>query len=87
MTGPESSIRIVVRCFSHVRDALGAETLSLELPAGATAADGERLVRAMAPARLEGLPLRLAVNRAFSPPGTPLQDGDELALLPPVQGG
>lgn len=83
----ERRIRVLVRCFSHVRDALGAETLPLDLPEGATAADGERRVRAMAPERLEHLPLRLAVNQSFAAPETPLRDGDELALLPPVQGG
>jgi molybdopterin synthase catalytic subunit/molybdopterin converting factor small subunit len=34
-----------------------------------------------------GRSLLLAVNQALVPPDFPLQDGDELALLPPVSGG
>jgi molybdopterin synthase sulfur carrier subunit len=28
-----------------------------------------------------------AVNRSYAKPTTPLNDGDEVALLPPVSGG
>jgi molybdopterin converting factor small subunit len=31
--------------------------------------------------------LRVAVNHAFAAPDTPLQDGDEVAFLPPISGG
>lgn len=31
--------------------------------------------------------LRVAVNQAFASPDTPLADGDEVALIPPVSGG
>lgn len=31
--------------------------------------------------------LRLAVNKSYSTPDTPLQPGDEIALIPPVAGG
>jgi len=80
-------ISIVVRCFSHVRDALGCGELALELPAGARAEDARRAIVARAPDRLERLPLRIAVNHAFVSADHALADGDELALIPPVQGG
>jgi molybdopterin synthase sulfur carrier subunit len=32
-------------------------------------------------------PLLAAVNREYATPETPLNDGDELALFPPVSGG
>ena len=31
--------------------------------------------------------LAVAVNREFASPDTPLQDGDEVAFIPPVAGG
>lgn len=31
--------------------------------------------------------LRFAVNQSFATRETPLQDGDEIAVLPPVSGG
>jgi MoaE-MoaD fusion protein len=31
--------------------------------------------------------LLYAVNRAYAPPGTPLGEGDEVAVIPPVSGG
>jgi molybdopterin converting factor small subunit len=38
---------------------------------------------------LAGLPTEalVAVNQAFAGPDTPLADGDEVALMPPVSGG
>jgi molybdopterin converting factor subunit 1 len=80
-------MKITLLCFSHVRDALGEERVSLELPAGATAGDAETHVRSLAPGKLAGIPLRVAVNQELVKPEAPLRDGDEVALLPPVQGG
>jgi len=80
-------VRITVRCFSHVRDALGADSLEIEIPEGARARAVEERIRQMAGRRLEGIPLRLARNRAFVEPAEPLADGDEVSLLPPARGG
>ena len=84
---PGATIRITLVCFSHVRDALGEASVRLELPRGSTAGDVERHVRALAPEKLGALPLRLAVNQELVERDAPLHDGDEVALLPPVQGG
>ena len=37
----------------------------------------------------DGLPngVRVAINQHFASPHTPLNDGDELAFLPPITGG
>jgi len=80
-------LRITLVCFSHVRDVIGESTVRLEFPRGATAGDVEAHVRALAPAKLGALPLRLAVNQNVVDRDAPLRDGDEVALLPPVQGG
>ncbi|HEV7362940.1 MAG TPA: molybdopterin converting factor subunit 1 [Solirubrobacteraceae bacterium] len=80
---------VSVRLFAMLREAARRDQLDVELADGATAGD---LVDAVA--RDAGLgavvqPGRVvvAVNREYVPAGHPLQDGDEVALIPPVSGG
>ncbi len=72
---------LTVLAFARYRALLGFERL--ELPAAATLGD------LLADARFQALPkdALLAVNQSFAPRSTPLRDGDEVALLPPVSGG
>lgn len=79
------SVRLI--CFSWVRKALESGEMVLTLPRGATGEDLEREVRTRSGGVLDGIPLRLARNREFVPMSTGLKDGDEVALIPPVQGG
>ena len=81
------SITIRLRCFSHVRDVLDTGELELSFAPGATADDVAIEVRRRANGRLDGLPFRLAVNQEFVAGDAALTDGDEVALIPPVQGG
>lgn len=66
----------------------GRDALDLDLPAGADAAHVVRLLRRPG-TPLERLPARpaIAINQSYASLDTPLNDGDELALLPPVAGG
>ena len=80
---------VSVRLFAVLREAARRDELDVELADGATAGD---LVDAVA--RDAGLgavvqPGRVvvAVNREYVPAGHALQDGDEVALIPPVSGG
>jgi molybdopterin converting factor small subunit len=72
---------ITVKCFARYRDRLGFS--ELELPAAPT------LGALLADPRFTALPPEalLAVNQSFADRATPLQDGDEVALMPPVSGG
>ena len=80
-------MRIRTLLFATYRDLAGQESLELELPAGATAADlVARLRQRPGLNRLPSEPA-LAVNQVYSPLHTELADGDEVALLPPVAGG
>jgi len=80
-------IHVTVKCFSHVKNVLARDELALELPAGATAARVKEEVLTLAGGRLDGLPLRIAVNESFVAESAELTDGDEVVLIPPVQGG
>ncbi|MDH7568790.1 MAG: MoaD/ThiS family protein [Armatimonadota bacterium] len=81
-------MRVTLLLFGPLREKAARASLMLELSAGATAVDA--LQRA---ARLAGLPgewlagVRLARNGEYCEPDTPLEEGDEVALLPPVSGG
>ena len=80
-------MNIRLRCFSHIKYALGRDELTIELTDGATAADLIARVREMGGAALASIPVRAAVNQVYVDPTEALRDGDEVALIPPVQGG
>ena len=81
-------VRVRVRLFASLREAVGSGLLELDLPAGATPADAwGALVRskpAIAPRRSS---LAAAVNRSYAGFDAPLHEGDEIAFIPPVSGG
>ncbi|MBO62082.1 MAG: molybdopterin synthase sulfur carrier subunit [Candidatus Marinimicrobia bacterium] len=80
-------MKITVKCFSQVRYALEKDELSLELVPGKTTKDVEDLVREHANKKLDGVLFRTAVNRIYIKEPRELKDGDEVAFIPPVQGG
>lgn len=75
-----------MRCFASVRELLGADTLEVELPEGSTLIELKEMLARRAP-ELERLPFACARNRDYCDPSEPLQDGDEIALIPPISGG
>ena len=85
-------MKIQLRYFASVREALGASAETLELPEGiATVGQlrahlrerGDAWSEALAPARS----LRMAKNQAMAGEEALLVDGDEVAFFPPVTGG
>lgn len=81
-------MRVRVRLFAALREALGRSALELELPAAARVEDAwQALLRErpeLAPYRGR---LAVAVNRAYAAFDAPLHEGDEVAFIPPVAGG
>jgi molybdopterin converting factor subunit 1 len=77
-----------VRLFATLRDTTGTEECWLALESGARGVDAKTTLVARHP-RLAGLIeyARLAINQEYQAWETPLHDGDELALIPPVSGG
>jgi molybdopterin converting factor subunit 1 len=78
-----------VRLFAILRERAGAEAIELELPAGASVSDAVAALaeRPGLDELLSRLPVRMAVNREYADHATPLEAGDEVALIPPVSGG
>jgi molybdopterin synthase catalytic subunit len=72
-----------------LKEQAGTGSLQVELPAGATAAAAaEQTGRDAGIVQLiERMPIAHAVNREYVKPDAVLEDGDELALIPPVSGG
>jgi len=80
-------IKITIKCFSQVKYALGTDSLVIELEEGSTLNQLEKLIRKKAKDKLAGVDLRIAINKKYSTFNNILRDGDEVAFIPPVQGG
>ncbi len=80
-------IKIKLKCFSQVKYALETDELIFELEDGTTSYEFEKIVRQRSGDKLEGVTLRIAVNQGYVKDDTELYDGDEVVLIPPVQGG
>jgi MoaE-MoaD fusion protein len=81
-------IRVRVRLFAIQRELVGAREVQLDLAVGATIENAWTALVALHPGLAPGRPaVRFARNAEYAEPGTPLEDGDELAVIPPVSGG
>jgi len=81
-------MRITVRVFAQYAEWLATDFMTLELDGGATVSDAIRSVRSRDPGGhlLPERPL-VALNLEHVRENRPLNDGDEIALLPPLAGG
>lgn len=81
-------MRIDVLYFGVLKDFFGGESDSVELAEGGRVGDLIELLkgRTAADAKVWGT-IAVAVNREYAGVATALNDGDEVALLPPVSGG
>jgi MoaD family protein len=81
-------VRVRVLAFARLRELLASGELTLELTTGARVSDAWQMLAGRHPA-LEQLAnsTRFARNGQIVSCDTPLADGDEIALLPPVGGG
>lgn len=81
-------ITVKLKLFAAYQDAFGVPELSLEVPAGTpVSALRDRLIQEH-PELAQWMDVtRFGINLEFVPPETPLNDGDEVVLIPPVSGG
>ena len=80
-------IKIRLKCFSQVKYALGKNEIIFELENGVSTDDLEKIVRKKAEGKLNDITLSTALNKKYISKNTELEDGDEVAFIPPVQGG
>ena len=81
-------MRVTVLYFASARERAGLSSESFELPGGATAAEALEAACLRHPdLRALVSKLRVAVDQEFAQVTSPLRDGAEVALIPPVAGG
>lgn len=74
--------------FARARDLADAERVAVELPPGSTVADLHAALAAQFPPMAALLDRSaIAVNHDSADAGRVLDDGDEIAVIPPVSGG
>jgi len=82
------SIRVRVRLFAVQRELAGMREVSLDLPEGADVEAAWAALVVGHPVLAPGRPsVRFARNGEYADATTPLADGDEVAMIPPVSGG
>jgi molybdopterin converting factor small subunit len=86
--GASSTITVRLLLFAAYAELAGADELELQVAAPARVADVLRVFRQQVAAadRLPPHPL-VAVNQAHASPESAVQQGDEVAILPPMAGG
>lgn len=84
----DPTVVVTVKLFAAYQDAYGVPELTLALPLGATAGSlCDRLLQDHPELQQWRSLTRFGVNFQFVEPDWVLQDGDEVALIPPVSGG
>lgn len=77
-----------IRLFAMQRELAGTRAVEIDLPDGAVVADAWDELVARFPVLAPGAgSVRYARNGAYADDATPLSEGDEVAMIPPVSGG
>ena len=83
-------MKVNVKYFASIREAVGQGAESVETKAGTCGALRDELIArggSYALALARGKAVRVAVDQAMSPEDAPLREGSEVAFFPPVTGG
>tara|TARA_Y100000589_G_C27177395_1_gene639346 strand:- start:2133 stop:2378 length:246 start_codon:yes stop_codon:yes gene_type:complete len=81
-------LRLTIELFAALSQAVGAKTVSVELPDNTTVGDLLEHLSVSHPSLGELLgSVSVAVNMAYVGTADVLTDDDEVALIPPVSGG
>jgi molybdopterin synthase sulfur carrier subunit len=81
-------VHVTIRLFARLRELAGASELTRQIPEGSSAMDAWHALTAEFPAMADyGRSISCAVNEEYARLTAPLNDGDEVAFLPPVSGG
>lgn len=81
-------MRVRVRFFAALREAVGSDAVLLDLPADSTPEAAWTLLAKDHPElTARRASLTAAINRRYATFATPLAEGDEIVFIPPVSGG
>ena len=81
-------MKVCVRFFAQLRDITQVETVDLSVPEGANVSDLLKQVYVTFPAlRAHDQAILIGVGVEFVDRNYKLEPGDEIAVMPPVQGG
>ncbi|PWH18224.1 MAG: hypothetical protein DDG58_06670 [Ardenticatenia bacterium] len=81
-------MHVTVKLFARLRELVGSGQLVREVEEGATLGDLVQALYAQFPDLRKDAPRTfVALNHQLATPSSPLRDGDEVALFPPVSGG
>lgn len=81
-------MRVTIRLFARLRDLAGAGELVREIEPPATVGTvWQQLVAEQPALRDYEKTMSVAINADYSKMSAPVNDGDEIAFLPPVSGG
>ena len=83
----EKSMKVTVHLFSHARYIFGKDKVCIDLPPGAKISDLIAALKAAGGDHFKNIPFRIALNHKFVSEAAVINAGDELACIPPVQGG
>lgn len=78
---------VVVKFFALGKELIGENQLELTLPEGATAGELIEQLKGNYPRFAALTSFLVAVNLEYAELNTPLKNGDEVAVIPPVSGG
>ena len=85
-----AATRVTVRFFASLREAVGAEAMTLEIDDASLRGVRARLATVLGAAQFSALGadgVQVAVNQVIVQGDARLEAGDEVAFLPPVTGG
>lgn len=83
-----NKITVTLKLFAIYQETLGTAEKVLTVPAGTTAGDVRDRLLTEHPSLCQWKDLtRFGINLQFVEANRPLQEGDELVLIPPVSGG
>lgn len=81
-------MHVRIRLFARQREIAGTREVAVELPDGSTIEEAWAALVVLHPALAHGRPyVRYARNGRYTGPETELEEGDEVACIPPVAGG
>ena len=88
MASPTNAVKIRVQFYSQLCDLAGRQTLDVDLTTGATVADLLAKLYDQLPAlRAQDKTILVGADVEFVERDYEIKSGDEIAIMPPVQGG